>query len=85
MCLLCGRRCKEGLHETLDLELGMYFKWISYLCLSLWPPQAADLKRQQWQERVLVQENKVTEAVLVLTSDRLPKLHIHISWPFSPK
>ena len=48
-------------------------------------PQAADLKRQQWQERVLVQENKVTEAVLVLTSDRLPKLHIHISWPFSPK
>ena len=53
LALWSAGHCKEGLHETVDSVLGKYFKWTSYLCLSL-SPQAPDLKRQQWRERTRV-------------------------------
>ena len=53
LALWSAGHCKEALHETVDSVLGKYFKWTSYLCLSL-SPQAPDLKRQQWRERTRV-------------------------------
>ena len=53
LALWSAGHCKEALHETVDSVLGKYFKWTSYLCLSL-SPQAPDLKRQQRRERTRV-------------------------------